>query len=164
MACATIQAVRAIEQLLEAGTGLEASMAALRSSYELDEGLLNQLDVTFVRVPAPLLERAASLRYPVMHVYCERMEKARTEQFRTFSGTLRMVIEVLISQDRLEGISERLHFYVDAVRDVIERNSGCLGSGLYMDGTYDVQFDAVEKGGRNFLQTARVACAVILNR
>ncbi|MGC4052233.1 MAG: hypothetical protein QM757_23095 [Paludibaculum sp.] len=42
---------------------------------------------------------------------------------------MRLVTEVRVSSDRLEGLAEKLHFQVDAVRDVLERNAGCLGDG-----------------------------------
>ena len=52
-----------------------------------------------------------------------------TEKFRTFSGKVRTVAEVRVSQDRIEGIEEQLRLYVDAVTQVLDANRGSWGQG-----------------------------------
>jgi len=97
-------------------------------------------------------------------VYCDKVESQRTERFRRFSGVMRMVVEVRVSQDRLEGMAEKLHWWVDAVRDVVERKAGCVGGVMYLDGDYQVSIEAVRKGGLNYLQVGKITCPVTVNR
>lgn len=134
-----------------------------RALLETSEALADQ-KVEFVRVPAEIHERAVTAKSPVIHVYCDQIENRRTEKFRPFSGRMRLVAEVRVTQDRLEGITESLHMYLDALRDVVERSAGCAGDSMYLDGEYEVTIEAVRKGGLNYQQVAKISCWAILNR
>ena len=75
-----------------------------------------------------------------------------------------MAVEVRFSQDRLEGVEDRLRGYVDAVTLVLERNQGDWGAGMFYGGGYEVAFGPVKRGGRNFVQSAKVTFAVEVSR
>lgn len=164
MAYPTMEAVARLQNLLAAEEGLAASLTVLKSYYGMETEALEQLAVGLIRAPAELQEKAGAARYPVIQTYCDQIESKRTERFRMFSGRLRMVTEVRMSQDRLEGLAEKLHFYVDAVCDVVERNGGCVDQGLFLEPGYEVSFDPVKKGGLNYLQIGRVTCWMDLNQ
>ena len=68
-----------------------------------------------------------------------------------------MVIEVRISQDRLEDMQAHLQSYVDAVNQVLDDNRGDWGDGVFYAGAYEITFGGVKHGGRNFLQVAKVS-------
>ncbi len=97
------------------------------------------------------------VKYPVVHVYSDRVRNLLTEKFRTFSGKVRTVAEVRVSQDRIEGMEEQLRLYVDAVTQVLDANRGSWGEGAFFTGGYEVSIDPVQHGGRNFLQIAKVS-------
>lgn len=164
MTLTTLEAVDLFRGLLEADSGVAASLEALKDIYGQVEVPPSCAHVLFARVPPELQEKMAGLRYPQLHVYCDRVESQRTERFRRFSGVMRMVVEVRMSQDRLDGISEKLHWWVDAIRDVVERSAGCVGQVMYLDGDYQVAIEPVRKGGLNFMQVGKVTCPVIVNR
>lgn len=164
MAYPTIDAVGRFRALLEGSNGMPASLAALSTSYGRDSAALADLKVEFLRVPSEIHEKSVSPRHPVVHVYCDQIENRRTEKFRPFSGRMRLITEIRVSQDRLEGITETLHFYLDALRDVVEKSAGCAGDGMYLDGEYAVTIEAVRKGGLNYQQVAKISCWAILNR
>ena len=67
------------------------------------------------------------------------------------------VAEVRVSQDRIDGIEDQLRLYVDAITQVLDSNRGTWGQGMYFTGGYEVNFDAVQHGGSNFVQAARVS-------
>ena len=102
------------------------------------------------------------MKYPVVHVYSDRVRNLLTEKFRTFSGKVRTVAEVRVSQDRIEGLEDQLRLYVDAVTQVLDANRGSWGQGAFFTGGYEVNFDPVQHGGRNFLQIAKVSFEVDL--
>jgi hypothetical protein len=164
MTLTTLEAVEQFRALLEAETGVAASLEALKEIYGQVEVPPACARVLFARVPPELHEKTVGLRYPLVHVYCDRLESQRTERFRRFSGVMRMVVEVRMSQDRLEGMTEKLHWWVDAIRDVVERSAGCVGGVMYLDGDYQVSIDPVRKGGLNYLQVGKITCPVIVNR
>ncbi len=164
MAYATIDAVNRFRTLLEQSGGLRTSLAALSGKYGRDNGAPADFTIEPLRVPGEILEKALSPKHPVVLVYCDQIESRRTEKLRPFSGRMRLVTEIRVSQDRLEGITETLYFYLDAVRDVVEKSTGCGGGGIYLDGEYEVTIEAVRKGGLYFQQVAKIACWVMLNR
>jgi len=164
MTISTIEIVRGFRTMLEASDGLEASLETLRGLIDDQNREPGLAEVEFVRVPAALHDKVGPPRYPQVHVACEQIESRRTERLRAFSGLLRMVVEIRLSQDRLEGLTEQTLLYVDAVRDVLERKVGCVEGKFYVGGEYEVKIGAVERGGLHFLQVARVICPVLLNR
>ncbi len=164
MAFPTKEAVDRFRALLEGDNGMAANLAALASSYGMEQGSGIPQKLEYLHAPAEMHEKASAPKGPVIQVYCDQIECKRTERLRPFSGRLRLVTEVRVSQDRLEGVTERLHYYVDALRAVIENNAGCAGPGLYLDGEYEVKIEPVRKGGLNFLQAAKISCWAMLNR
>lgn len=164
MTYTTIEVVNRLRTMLGADEGLLSSVEALRSSYSQLDPVATPATIAFLSAPAELSEKAGPLKYPVAYVYCEQIDKKRGEAFGRNSGRFKVVTEIRVSQDRLDGLSEKLHLYVDAARDVLENNVGCLGGGLYLAEDYEVTVDPVRKGGLNFQQTAKIACPVIVSR
>ena len=107
-------------------------------------------------VPQELEEQQRKLEYPVCRVYCDQIRNDGKVKFREFSGSYRVVVAVTHSQDRLEGLTETLQAAADAVADVFDRNQGNLGNGMVLQPGYEVQVDAVKKGGLHYIETARV--------
>jgi hypothetical protein len=56
-----------------------------------------------------------------------------------------------------------LQLYVDAVTQVLDSNRGTWGQGMFFTGGYAVNFDAVQHGGSNFVQVAKVSFEVDLS-
>lgn len=165
MATPTQRAVRTMRTLLaDQVDGLAASIAAMRDEPEQAETLVEERQMGALQAPAELHDRMGKPAYPVYQVYVERIRNKMTEKFRRFSGTVEVVVEVKVSQDRLEGLTERVQFYADAVTDVVERSRGCVEEGVYLPGTYEVTFEAAKKGGLNVMQTARVKCELEVSR
>jgi hypothetical protein len=164
MATPTQRVVEKVREVLGSETGLAQSVAALRDRPQ--SLLIAPLGrrVGGVQSSAELQEKSGGRDYPVFQVYVTRILNRMTEKFRRFSGTVEVVVEVRVSQDRLEGLTEDLQFYADVVTDVVERSRGPLGEGMTLSGVYEVVFDPVKKGGLHFQQTARVTCEVDLSR
>jgi len=49
------------------------------------------------------------------------------------------------------------------VTQVLDANRGSWGQGMFFTGGYEVKFDPVQHGGRNFLQVAKVTFEVDLS-
>ena len=145
-----------VMQLITGASGLNSSLAALTQADQALAGPLNTAQVRAQNVAAELAERASTVKYPVVNVYCEKVKNQLTEKFRTFSGTTQMTIEVRHSQDRLEGLQDSLQLYTDAATLVLAANRGDWGNGMFYAGGYEATFGAVKQGGKNFLQVAKV--------
>jgi hypothetical protein len=160
---ASIAARRVVEFLTapEAGLGPAVEQLARESGVALTP--IPPAHVVNQNVAFELSERSQAVKYPVVHVYADRVRNLLTEKFRTFSGKIRTVAEVRVSQDRIEGMEEQLRLYVDAVTQVLDANRGSWGEGAFFTGGYEVGFDPVRHGGKNFLQIATVTIEVDLS-
>jgi len=145
-----------VEFLTAAGTGLGPAVAAIAQETAVDLAPIPPAHVVNQNVSFELSERAQVVKYPAVYVYTDRVRNLLTEKFRTFSGKVRTVAEVRVSQDRIEGVEERLRLYVEAVTQVLDANRGSWGEGAFFTGGYEVSIDPVRHGGKNFLQIAKV--------
>jgi len=148
------------KEVLTGENGLASQVALLALEAGIQEPRLALSQVTVRNVAAELAEKSAGAQYPAFLVYCEKLTNELREKFRTFSGTARMAIEARASQERLEGLEDRLHVYVDAVTSLLDGSRGDWGQGMFYTGGYEVTFGAAKNGGRNFLQTAKIVFEV----
>jgi hypothetical protein len=146
--------------LLTADTGLTTSIAMLAAEANIKLPAISSQQVVAQHVALDLAERSFPIKYPLVNVYCEKVTNSLREKFRAFSGKARLVIEARVSQDRLDGVESLLQVYVDAVTQVLEQSRGDWGQGMFYSGGYEITFDAVKQGGKNFVQLAKVTLEV----
>jgi hypothetical protein len=158
MAQIQTQATKRLLELLRADDGLAAVCAELQSGRE--DAPCEIPAVLEQYVAADLVEKAVTVKYPVLHVYCDRLSNKLTEKFRTFSGTASLVVEVRVTHDHLTDLQTTLAFYVDAVTELLHRRRGDWGQGAFYTGGYDVAIQPVKRGGRNYLQAALISVVV----
>ena len=160
MATPTARVLQETASLLNAAGGLAASLANYSALAEL-----NAAPVAIVsHVPQELQEKQQKILYPICRIYCDQIQNEGKVKFRKFSGTYRVVVEVTHSQDRLEGLTDTLQTNLDAVGDVLDRNSGNLGEGMVLKQGYQAEIDVVKKGGMHYQQSGRVKCVVSWER
>jgi hypothetical protein len=160
---ASIAAQKVAGLLADSQAGLGAVASNLATQAGIDVAAIKPENIVQQNVPAAVMERSQVAQYPSVHVYVDRVQNVLAEKFRTFSGTLRTVAEVRVSQDRIEGIEDQTRLYVDAVTQILDANRGSWGQGMFFAGGYEVKFEPVGQGGRNFLQTAKVVFEVNLS-
>jgi hypothetical protein len=146
--------------ILQDPTGLPFAVGAVaaRASVTLEPVEVGR--IISQNVAYDLAEKTAGAQYPSVYVYCEKISNLLTEKFRTFSGKASMVVDVRVSQDRLEGIENQVALYVEAVTDVLDGHRGCWGQGMIYGGGYEVSFGGIKHGGKNFIQSAKVSFEV----
>jgi hypothetical protein len=152
-----------VEFLTAVPNGVNAAVAQLATDSGVALAPVPPGHIVAQNMPFDLAERSQVVKYPVVQVYSDRVRNMLTEKFRTFSGKVRTVAEVRISQDRLEGIEDQLRLYADAVTQVLDAKRGSWGQGLYFAGGYEVVYEPVRHGGKNFLQIAKVTFEVDLS-
>lgn len=109
-------------------------------------------------------EKTGYVQFPALLVYCDKISNTLKEKFRGFSGKAHVVVEVRQSQDTLPGLDSTVQVYADAVCALLDDSRGDWGSGLFYAGGYDVSFEPVGRGGRNFLQRAKVGFDVEVSK
>jgi hypothetical protein len=144
--------------------GVNAGLAALAQPDWTAANLWQASQVRAQNVAADLVERSSGTQYPAANVYCEKLVNKLTEKFRKFSGTAQMAIEIRHSQDRLEGLQDRLELYTDAVAQTLDASRGDWGDGMFFAGAYEVSFGAVKHGGKNFVQPAKITFEIEVSR
>lgn len=159
----SVAARKVVEYLSAPETGLSAAVAQIAAESGVTLSGIPPAHVANQNVSFELSEKSQVVKYPVVHVYTDRIRNLLTEKFRTFSGKVRTVAEVRVSQDRVEGMEERLRLYVDAVTRVLDQHRGNWGEGAFFGGQYEVFIDPVKHGGKNFLQVAKVVFEVDLS-
>ena len=161
---ASIAARKVIDLLTTADRGLAPVVAQLAEESGVALAPIPAANITNQNISFELSERNQAVKYPTVHVYVDRVRNLLTEKFRSFSGKIRAVAEVRVSQDRIEGIEEQLRLYMDAITAVLETNRGSWGEGMFFNGGYEVSYEPVRRGGKNLLQAAKVTFEVDLSR
>lgn len=151
-----IRVSRAAVTLFRAADGLPAAVGALSVSSGINVHPFHPEQVRMTNVTTDLAEKNMVVRYPLVHVYCERVTNKLKEKFRRFSGTVRMVAEARVSHIGLEGIEESSHLLADAVTEVLDSSRGDWANGMYFGGAYEVTYGPVKPGGKNFIQVTKV--------
>jgi hypothetical protein len=146
--------------LLTADSGLTTSIAMITADANITLPGIGPQQVVTQHVALELAEKTFPLKYPLVNVYCDKVSNTLREKFRVFSGKAHLVIETRVSQDRLDGVESQLQIYVDAVTQVLDQSRGDWGQGMFYSGGYEVTFDAVKQGGKNFVQLAKVTLEV----
>jgi hypothetical protein len=142
---------------LAADGGLQAAVEALVLQQGMALPAIEPQQIIAQNVTPDISEQSTANKYPLVYVYCAKVVNELREKFRTFSGNAQMVVEVRVSQDRLDQIETNLQAYVDAVTQVMDNSRGDWGDGVFFPGEYEVTFGGVKHGGNNFLQIAKVS-------
>ncbi len=142
--------------LLTGPAGLAFVLAAISEREGVEIPGIENAQVSGIQVAAEAAERSAGVKYPAVYAYCERVANTLREKFRTFSGTVEMVVEARLSHERLEGVSRDVQYYAAGIGEILDAERGDWSGGMFYAGGYKVEFGAVRKGGRGFVQGARV--------
>jgi len=148
---------RKLMGVLAAADGLPAVVEALVLQQGFKLPAVTAQQIIAQNVAPDVAEHSTISNYPLIYVYCSKVVNELREKFRTFSGEAQMVVEARVSQDRLDQLEMNLHAYVDAITQTLDNSRGDWGDGTFFAGQYEVSFSGVKHGGRNFLQTAKVA-------
>ena len=96
-----------VVELLTGDGGLAPAIAALSEAAAIQVGSFSAEQVLAQNIAQELAERSAAIKYPAVHVYCDKLTNLLREKFRRFSGKAHVVIEMRVSQDRLEGLEQK---------------------------------------------------------
>lgn len=156
----TLLAPRTIANLLTADNALNSQIAAVEQEFGYALPAILSSQIILSSADADTLDRRQQISYPRIAIYTDRVVNNLREKFRTLSGTVYVTIAVAASADLIDQVEQWIHFYVEAVTNVLRQNIGDWGNGMFFPGTYDVQLQPPKPGGSGFVQTASVTCIV----
>ena len=136
------------------------------TSIEANDSTLKGIGIRSIvsqNVSVEIAESSGQAVYPALLVYCDRVQNILQEKFREFSGRVHIVIEVRQTQEKLDQIEQNTEMYVDAVCALLGEARGDWGDGASYSGGYQVDYEPVAMGGKNFVQRAKVSFAVELS-
>jgi hypothetical protein len=97
-------------------------------------------------------------------VFCSRLVNQHREKFRSLSGTLAITVEIAATADLIDLVENWMHYYVEAVSNILRRSAGDMGDGVFFPGTYQVDVQLAQIGGSGFLQLSQVTCELSVSR
>jgi hypothetical protein len=156
-----------ISLLTSSTKGVTARVGAITQGEPMLKGTGQAVGIRTIlaqNASVDISEKAGQATYPALLVYCDKMSNTLKEKFRQFSGKAHMVVEVRHSQDLLETIETNVQVYVDAVCALLDDSRGDWGGGSYYTGGYEVTYEPVIRGGKNFLQRAKVGFDVEVSK
>ncbi|MBV8553390.1 MAG: hypothetical protein JOY54_19000 [Acidobacteriaceae bacterium] len=154
----SLLAATKISNLLTSSNALQEQISSLASSAQSDIPVINSTHVVLSSASPDLADMNAQLGYPRVCLYCNAIQNKQSEKFRSFSGTIAAVAEVWASANLVTQVDQWIHFYVEALTELLRAQRGDWGDGFFFSGKYDVQFQPPKSGGLGFVQSAKVTC------
>lgn len=151
-----IRVSRATLNILRTPEGLPSALSALTVAEDIGTPAVQAPQVLLLNISPELAEKATTARYPLVHIYCERVTNQLREKFRRFSGKVKMTAEARVSQAKIDGIELKSQLLADAVTEVLDTNRGDWGNGMFYAGGYEIAYGPVKQGGKNFIQITKV--------
>jgi hypothetical protein len=91
-----------------------------------------------------------------LFLYTDKVVNDQREKFTRFSGHIRTVIEVRVTNDRVEGMQQELNRWVTAIEEILHRSRGSWRNGTYFGGEFEVEYGPIRRGGRHLIQAAKI--------
>jgi len=150
----------ALTKHLSGEQGLPDKVGQLILTEEIRVPQISAADILERNVAAEIAEKTSGVRYPVVYVYCSKIVNELREKFRTFSGRAELTVEIRVSHEHMDELQPLLQTYVEAVTDVLDKKRGQWSAGVFYTGGYEIQFGAIKRGGKNFVQSAKLDLTV----
>lgn len=160
----TIQAAQAIANLLTTSNALHTQIEVIAQSCGITLPTIPASQVMLSSASPDIGDKSIQLTYPRVCIYSGVVKNAHTEKFRSLSGTVYVTADLWASADTATATDQWIHFYVEALTEILRTNIGDWGNGLFFPGIYDVQINAPKVGGFGFVQSAAVQCSLNVSR
>ncbi len=139
---------------------LQQQITAISAEMKATVPLITSEQVVLSSIPVDLADMNVQLSYPRVCIYSSNLKNSQVEKFRSFSGQLLLAAEIWASGDLVTDVDAWIHFYVEAVAQILQSSTGDWGNGMFYSGAYDVQFQPPKSGGLGFVETAKLTFAL----
>ena len=160
----TFEIPQRITQILAAASGLPAWIENVQIQTGLPLPLIPVSQIIISSAGSELLDKVEQVGYPRVAVHTAKVENTLREKFRRLSGNASAEIVISASANLLQQAEQNLHYYIEAVTDILSGNTGDWGEGMFFSGQFEVQLQPPKPGGVGFVQTATVTCTIALSR
>lgn len=160
----TLLAAQKVFTLLTGSNALVRQISQLALVANLNLPTIAPVDVLLSSVAPDLGDNDLQLTYPRICLYSSGLKNTQVEKFRSLSGTVAVVAEIWASANLVTQSDQWIHFYVEAVTELLRQSIGDWGDGMFFSGMYEIQFQAPKVGGFGFVQSAKVTCNLTVSR
>lgn len=160
----TFLAAQKVQDILTNANALESQVYGLALEANVELPTIPSQEVMVSAIPPSIGDNNVQFTYPRICLYSSGLKNTQFEKFRSLSGTVSVIAEIWASGNMVTQADQWIHFYVEAVTDLLRQNIGDWGDGIYFSGVYDVQFQQPKAGGFGFVQSAKVTCDINVSR
>jgi hypothetical protein len=160
----TILSAQKLSDLLTKENALEETINALATSSNSMLPTITSAGVVLSSASADIADKDVQLTYPRICLYSTALKNTQIEKFRSLSGTVSVMAELWASASLLQDTDQWIHFYVEAMTDILRQSIGDWGDGIFFSGAYDVQLQPPRVGGFGYVELAKVTCVLNVSR
>lgn len=160
----TLLAPQKLLNLLVTGNALSQQISALETSSNVSLPLINPAQVVLSSANPDIGDKNMQLTYPRISLYSSIVKNTQFEKFRSLSGSVSVIAEIWASGNLVNETDEWIHFYVEAVTNILRQSIGDWGDGIFFSGVYDVQFQQPKAGGFGYVEAATLTCSLNVSR
>jgi hypothetical protein len=152
----TILAAQKTAALLRNSSGIEDQIRSMAGSSGIEIPLITADQVFVSSAPAGMAVLQQDLGYPRVAVFSTKVKNTQMEKFRTLSGTVTVTAEIAATANLLSDVDTWIHYYVEAITNILRGNRGDWDDGVFYSGAYEVDVQTPKTGASGFLQLARI--------
>ena len=156
----TLLSAQKLANLLAGANALEQQISALAQAANVQVPAIPATQIFLSSVSPDLADKNVQLTYPRVCVYSTGLKNSQQEKFRSLSGSISVAADIWTSGNIVSQTDQLIHFYLEAVTQILQKNTGDWGNGIFFSGTYEVSFQQVKAGGLGFVQSAKVTCSL----
>ncbi|MBV9764787.1 MAG: hypothetical protein JOZ48_08075 [Acidobacteriaceae bacterium] len=160
----TILATQKLSNLLTFGNALQDKIAAIAASCSANVPLITSGQIVLSSISPKMDDMNVQLGYPRICLYSSAVKNTQIEKFRSLSGAISVVADIWASANLATQTDQWIHFYVEAMTEILRQNIGDWGDGFFFPGSYEVEFQTPASGGFGFTQSAKVTCNLDVSR
>jgi hypothetical protein len=160
----TILVAQKVSDLLVMGNALQQQIDMIAKACNKTVPLIGLGQVVLSSASPDLGDKAVQLTYSRVCLYSAGLRNTRLEKFRSLSGSIAVVADIWASANLVDEVDEWIHFYVEAITNILGQNIGDWGDGIFFSGAYDVQFQIPKVGGIGYVESAKLTCNLNISR
>jgi hypothetical protein len=156
----TILTAQTLVNLLTANAAIETEVSSIAQQAGAVVPVIPSSQVYLSSAPAAMADLQQELGYPRITVYSSKLSNNQVEKFRTLSGVVTVTADINATADLVTNVDSYIHFYIEAVSNILRANRGDWGNGIFYSGAYEIAIQPPVTGGSGFLQLARISLEV----
>ncbi|MFL6465527.1 MAG: hypothetical protein ACJ73N_14095 [Bryobacteraceae bacterium] len=160
----TMLTAQKVSDLFTKGSALQQEITALNKFCNANVPPIDVTQIILSSASQDMSDRDIQSTYPRICLYSAGIKNTQAEKFRSLSGSLAAVADIWTSGNLLSDIDQWIHFYVEALTNILRKSIGDWGDGIFFPGAYDVQFQSPKVGGLGFVQVARITFNLNVSR